>query len=52
MFLAPCFGYKLFYARKVTLGLGFGHIANPGETMWKGIIPTLSQLFYKLTMFV
>jgi hypothetical protein len=33
MFLAPWFGYKLFYARKVTLGLGFGHIANPGETM-------------------
>jgi hypothetical protein len=32
MFLAPWFGYKLFYARKMNFGLSFGHIANPGGT--------------------
>jgi hypothetical protein len=31
MFLAPWFGFSLFGARKVTFGLSFEHIANPGE---------------------
>jgi hypothetical protein len=34
----------------VTFGLSFGLIANPGETCEEGMVPTLSQLFYNLTI--
>jgi hypothetical protein len=35
----------------MTFGLIFGHIANPKETMSKVMFPTLTELFYELTMF-
>jgi hypothetical protein len=44
MFLAPWFGYKLFYARKVILGLVLGILQTLVKHRRKGMFPTFSQL--------